>query len=114
MSQYRDNLNRAEDQVDDAKARLRDGMDSAKSAAADTRDYVSGKYSEAKDRLSRMGDDVHDRWDEIRDTDYDEVWDGVKTSVRENPGPALLLAGAVGLAVGVLLAGSSAAVRHRR
>jgi ElaB/YqjD/DUF883 family membrane-anchored ribosome-binding protein len=100
--------------MDEAKERLREGMHSAKSAASDTRDYVSEKYGEAKDRLHHMSDDARERWDHLRDTDYDEVWDGVKNSVRENPGPALLIAGAVGLAIGVLLAGSSAATsRHR-
>lgn len=114
MSQYRDSMGRAEGNMDDAKERMREGMDSAKAAASDTRDYVSGKYNEARDRMGNMGADMKDRFDHIRDTDYDEVWVDVKNSVRENPGPALLIAGAVGLAVGVLLAGSSAAVRHRR
>ncbi len=113
MSQYRDSMGNTEE---DIKARLQDGLESAKSAAADTRDYVSGKYQEARDRMGHMGDDVRDRFDHLRDTDYDEVWTDVQNSVRQNPGPALLIAAAVGLAVGVLLAGSSAAATrsHRR
>lgn len=111
MSQYRDSMDNA---ADDAKARLRDGMDNARTAASDTRDYVSGKYSEAKDRLHHMGEDAQERWEQLRDTDYNEVWDDVKDSVRQNPGPALLIAGAVGLAVGVLLAGTGAAAASRR
>ncbi len=113
MSQYRDSMGRSDSRMDEAKERLREGMHSAKAAASDTRDYVSGKYSEAKNRLHHMTDDARSRVDHLRDTDYDEVWDGVKNSVRDNPGPALLIAGAVGLAIGVLLASSSAAVRDR-
>lgn len=113
MSHYRDSMGNAEGHVDDAKKRLREGMDSARSAASETRDYVSDKYSEAKDRMSRMGHEAKDRFDHLRDTDVDEMWDGVKTSVRENPGPALLIAGAVGLALGVLIAGSGAAAKRR-
>ncbi len=113
MSQYRDTMGNTED---DMKARLQGGMDSAKHAAADTRDYVSGKYQEARDVMGHMGDDMRDKFDSIRDTDYDEVWGDVQESVRQNPGPALLIAAAVGLALGVLLAGSSAAATrsHRR
>lgn len=114
MSQYRDTTGRSDNRIDEAKERLREGMDGAKSAASDTRDYVSSKYGEARDRFSHMSDDARERWEHLRDTDYDEVWDGVKGSVRENPGPALLIAGAVGLAIGVLLAGSSAATSRRR
>ncbi len=113
MSQYRDSMGRSEGVMNDAKSRLREGVESAKSAAADTRDRMNEKMSEAKDRMHHMQDDMRERWDHIRDTDYDEVWDGVKNSVRENPGPALLIAGAVGLAIGVMLAGSSAAARRR-
>lgn len=112
MSQYRD-TGRSESRVDDAKERLREGMDGAREAASETRDYVSGKYSEAKDRLHHMSDDARERWEHLRETDYDEVWDGVKNTVRDNPGPSLLIAGAVGLAIGVLLAGSSSVSRHR-
>lgn len=113
MSQYRDSMGNTEE---DMKSRLQGGMDSAKHAAADTRDYVSGKYQEARDRMDHVGDDMRDKFDHLRDTDYDEVWDDVQESIRQNPGPALLIAAAVGLAVGVLLAGSSAAVTrsHRR
>jgi len=111
MSQYRDSM---DDATEQAKSRLRDGMDSARSAASEARDYVSEKYSEARDRMSHLGEEVNERWEQIRDTDYEEVWDGVKDSVRRNPGPALLIAGAVGLAVGAILAGSGASASRRR
>lgn len=113
MSQYRDTTGRSEGAIHDAKTRLREGMDSAKAAAADTRERMNEKMHEARDRMHHMQDDMRDRWDSLRNTDYDEVWDGVKNTVRENPGPALLIAGAVGLAIGVMLAGSSAAARRR-
>lgn len=111
MSQYRDSMDNA---ADDVKSRVRDGMDSARSAAEDARDYVSDKYSEARERMSHLGEEMHDRWESIRDTDYEEAWEGVKDTVRRNPGPALLIAGAVGLALGAILAGSGAAHHHRR
>lgn len=111
MSQYKDSMGRAED---DLKSCLQDGMDSAKTAAADTRDYVSNKYQEARDQMGHLGEDMKDKFDQLRDTDYDEVWGDVKDTIRENPGPALLIAGAIGLAIGVLLAGSSAATHRRR
>lgn len=111
MSQYRDTMGNAED---DMKSRLNDGMDSAKSAAADAKDYMSTKYQESRDRMGHMGDEMKDKFDNLRDTDYDEVWGDVQDSIRQNPGPALLIAGAVGLALGVLLAGSSAAATRSR
>lgn len=111
MSQYRDSMGNT---ADDMKSRMRDGMEGARSAASETRDYVSSKYSEAKDRLHHMGDDLHERWDHLRETDYDEAWEGVKDTVRQNPGPALLIAGAIGLAIGAILAGSGASSSRRR
>lgn len=111
MSQYRDQMNSG---MEDAKSRLREGMDSARSAASEARDYVNTKMHDARDTMSHMGEQARERFEAIRDTDYDEMWEGMKGRVRENPGPALLIAGAVGLAIGVLLAGSSAAATHRR
>jgi len=114
MSQYRDTMGRSESTMEDAKHRLREGMDNAKSKAYDAKDYVSNKMHDARDSMSHMSDEMRMKMESLRDTDYDEVWEGVKDRVRDNPGPALLLAGAVGLAIGVILAGSSAAVSHRR
>lgn len=115
MSQFRDSMDKnASDHMDEAKSRLRDGMDTVRSAASDTREYMNEKYSEVKDRASHLGDDMREQWDHLRDTDYEEVWGSVKDSVRENPGPALLIAGVVGLALGALLAGSTAASTRRR
>jgi ElaB/YqjD/DUF883 family membrane-anchored ribosome-binding protein len=110
MSQFRDSMGNA---TDDAKSRLRDGMDSARAAASDTRDFVNNKFSEAKDRLSHMSEDLHGRFDHLKETDYDEAWENVKDTVRQNPGPALLIAGAVGLALGAILAGSGSSSRRR-
>lgn len=107
MSQYRDNFDRAtEEGVESARHRMREGVDSARAAAHDAKDYVSSKFNDARDS-------VNEQWEHLRDADYDEVWDGVKTSIKENPGPAILVAGAIGLAVGIFLAGSSAAARRR-
>jgi len=106
-------MGRSEGMMGDAKNRMREGMESAKAAAADTRERINEKMEEARHRMHHMQDDMRDRWEHLRETDYDEVWDGVKSTVRENPGPALLIAGAVGLAIGVMLAGSSAAARRR-
>lgn len=110
MSQFRDSMDNT---ADDMKSRVREGMDSARSAAEDTRHYVNEKYSEAKERLSHLGDDMHERWESIRDTDYEEAWEGVKDTVRRNPGPALLIAGAVGLAIGAIIAASGASHSRR-
>ena len=107
MSQYRDTMGRAEEGMESAKNRIREGMDSARSAAYDAKDYVTSKLEDARSSM-------HDSFESLRDTDYDEVWDSMKDRVRENPGPALLIAGAVGLAIGVFLAGSGAAVTRRR
>jgi ElaB/YqjD/DUF883 family membrane-anchored ribosome-binding protein len=111
MSQYRDSMGNASD---DVKSRVRDGMDSARAAASDTRDFVSNKFSEAKDRLAGVGDEIHGQWEHLRDTDYDEAWENVKDTVRQNPGPALLIAGAIGLALGAILAGTGVASSRRR
>src|SRR5690606_23441992 len=100
------NFERAEDTVESARHRLREGVDNARSAAHDAKDYVSSRFSEAREAAG-------EQWQQLRDTDYDEVWDGVKTKIKENPGPAILVAGAIGLAIGVFLAGSSAASRRR-
>lgn len=109
MSQYRDSMGNA---ADDMKGRVREGMESARHAASDARDFVSEKYEEARERLHRLGDEAHERFDHLRETDYEEVWDNVKQTVRENPGPALLIAGAVGLAIGAMIAGSGASRRR--
>lgn len=105
---------RLKEGAESARSAARDARDSARTAARDARDYVSDKFSEAKHRMDDLGHEARQKFDELRDTDYDEVWEGVKDRVRKNPGPALLLVGAVGLAVGLLVAGSGVAASRRR
>ena len=121
MSQYKDSLSnsydntqsKVEGMAQDAKSRFRDGLDSAKDSASNARDFMNEKMHDTRDRANELGSEVRDGFDRVRNMDredVEEVWDGVKDRVRDNPGPALLIAAGVGLAIGLLMA---AAPRRR-
>lgn len=68
------------------------------------KDMKNGEMSQMMGEYGPQVSDVLNKSAEYIDNfDYREVNDKVQTYVKEKPGPALLMAGAVGLVIGALL-----------
>jgi ElaB/YqjD/DUF883 family membrane-anchored ribosome-binding protein len=92
----------AADSIDQARPAAARGLDTAASAIHDQADRlpgdrVSGFAHSAADRLSRTADYV-------RRNDLNSVRGDVETLVKKNPGPALVVAAAVGFLIGRAIA----------
>jgi ElaB/YqjD/DUF883 family membrane-anchored ribosome-binding protein len=123
MSNFRDNLSKnfgstrssIESSLHDAKDIAREGMEHLRHAASDAKSMLDEKLHATRQQASDVGGRLSESWEHMRSMDsgdYNEVWDDVKTRVRENPGPALMIAAGVGIAVGLIMALNSTPKRR--
>lgn len=72
-----------------------------------TREAVGDRATRVRERMGEMADNVKAKAaslrDKIRETEWDDVVDGVSGYVRNNPGKSVAIALGVGFALGLLL-----------
>lgn len=82
----------------DTSRAVEEKIDAAREVAGDRR--LRDKVGEAADAMKARAQSLRDK---IRDTEWDDVQDGVVRYVRENPGKSLAIAAGVGFLIGFIL-----------
>lgn len=105
---YREVEGRVQDTYGQAKESLGQARDRARDIADDARGRAEEAYGQARERVRGVADDVHDYVGDAYDRSGTYIRDGrqaVSSRVEESPFLALLIAGAVGYGLALLLHG---------